>query len=860
MSRGDELSEEIQEHLREKTEELIAAGMSPEEARAAARRDFGNVGLVEERSREVWRWPLLENFVSDVRYGLRMLGRNPGFALVMALTLALGMGVNTAIFSVIESVLLRPLPYRHADRLFAVWAGSKEEGEDRAGVSAPEFQDYLDHAGSFESMTTVIPRFTYVLENQGEPRTVICTGVSFGFFPTLGVKPILGRLYAPEEYHVDGVQVVISEKFWKQQLGGDPQVIGRTLGFDGTAQTVIGVVPVLADLFPDTDVWAKNVPEFRWMQVRSNRFMDLVGRLKEGATPQQAEQELSAILRRGPGESPNSSVRLVPLKDEVTGEVRPQLVIVMAAAGLVLLIMCANITYLLLARSSKRQAEIAVRVSLGAGPGRILRQFVTENLLIALAGGGLGLLLAYNCVGLLARLNLGNLPRGHVIGVDPYALLFAFTISLVTSVLVGWAPATIFGRLDLHSTLKTGRSEAGSFGKSRFRMLLVSEVALAVVLLFSAGLLLRSFWEAEHVDPGFRRDGLLTAYLRTSDYQDARLFFPDLVERTSQLPGVQATAVANCLPAAGAWSATLTFNDRANDPYHVPEVAACWISPDFFPAIGTRLLSGRFFSARDNATGPPVVIINQAMAQAYWPGKDPIGKRIAADYVGSGRITDGTHRFRDVVGVVQNIKEKGLDLPVEPALYTPYLQDETNHAFAGMSLFMRSSGDPKLLAETVRKQVHMIRPLQPVERIRTMDDVLYQTLAPRRFSLILVGSFAALAMLLSGVGIFGMIAYSVSHRTREFGLRMALGARRGEVLALVMKDGMLLAAIGLGIGVLIAIGFARMMSSLLFNVTATDPLAFAGAIALLSVVAACACFFPAWRAMKVDPQVALRHN
>ena len=854
-----DLADEIAEHLNEKTAELIAAGLSPQDAAAAARREFGNLGLIQEDSREIWRWSFIENFAADIRYGARTLRRSPGFAIVVALTLALGIGVNTAIFSVVESVLLRPLPYHDPDRLFAIWINSKEQGTEKLGASMPEFEDYKAQSRSFEYIANLLPGFTYVWDKPGDPRLVQCTGVSFDFFPMLGIQPLLGRLYTPQEYHVDGVQVVLSHKFWKEQFGGDPRILGRVFGFDNAPMTVIGVMPPVPDLFPDTDIWAKDVPDFNWARVRSNHFLDLVGRLKKGVTPEQAEQELTSILHRGPGESQSSFVTLVPFKEEVTGPVRSQLEIVMAAAGIVLLIMCANITYLLLARSSKRQAEIAVRLSLGAGKSRILRQFVTENLLIAAVGGALGVFLAMNCVSLVGRLNQGDLPRGHGIGIDPYALLFAIALSLAVTLLVAWAPAAIFSRLDLHSTLKTGRSEAGSVGKSRFRVLLISEVSLAVVLLVAAGLLTRSFWEAQHRDPGFRADHVLTAYLRT-DWNDVSHFFPELVEQAAQLPGVQSAAVAKCTPALESGTANLIFNDRVNDPYHVPEVDACWVSPDFFRTTGTRLLAGRFFTAHDNATAQPTVIVNKALADVYWPGQDPIGKQVAVDYVGGGRTTSGVRRFRQVVGMVENVKQQGLDLPAEPGVYTPYLQDETNHVFGGMSVFLRTAGDTRLLAEALRKQVRAIRPHQPVDSMRTMDDILFQTLAPRRFSLILVGSFAALAVLLTAIGIFGMIAYAVSQRTREFGLRMALGAERGEVLRLVLKEGLLLATVGMLLGSLAAIGFARAMTSMLFAVSSTDPLAFAGAIALIAAVAACACLIPALRATKVDPLVALRYE
>jgi predicted permease len=795
--------------------------------------------------------------LQDVRYALRQLGRSPGFTAVAVLTLTLGIGANTAVFSVVERVLLRPLPFQDSERLFAIWAAQKDQG-DKIGASMPEFQDYKDQSHSFEYIANMLSGWTYTWTGHGEPRTVNCTGISYDFFPMLGIKPYLGRLYTPEEYHVDGVQVVISHRFWKERLGGDPHVIGRTLDLDGTPQTVIGVMPTLPDLFPETDVWAKDVPDFRWMQMRGNKFLDLVGRLKPGVTRERAEQELTAILHRGPGESPEALVRLVPLKDELTGNVRSQLQIVMAAVALVLLIACANVAYLLLARSSSRQAEIAVRASLGASRGRLVRQFVTENLILATLGGTAGLIVAMGGVRLFSRVN--SLPRSASIGVDVYPLFFALLITVLISLFLAWAPSAAFSRLDLISTLKTGRGEAGSIGRSRSRLLLVSEVSLAVVLSVAAGLLLRSFWQAEHLDPGFRRDHILAAYLRNNDWHAGRLFFPELVERTAELPGVGAAALGKCMPGVYAPSATLVFHDRLNDPLNVPTVEACWISSDFFHAIGTRLVNGRFFTAHDNANAPAVVIVNQALAEAYWPGENPVGKQIGVDYIGAGRNVNRAPRFREVVGIVANVKQKGLDLPVEPALYTPYLQDETNHAFAGFNLFVRTIGPPASLAETVRSLVRSIRPDQPIDIMQTMNDTLFQALAPRRLSLVLVGSFAGLALLLSAIGIFGMVAYAVSQRTHEFGLRMALGAQRQDVLQLVLSDGFKIVAAGVFVGIGVSSALTWYMRSLLYAVNPNDPLTFVVVAVLLALVALTACYIPARRATRVDPMVALRYE
>jgi putative ABC transport system permease protein len=854
---SQELDEELNGFLEMAAEEKMKQGLSRKEALRAVRLERGSLEVTKEVVRSAGWESFVDTLWQDLRFAVRILGKSPGFTAVAALTLALGIGANTAVFSVVESVLLRPLPLQDSERLFTIWAVQKGQA-DRIGASMPEFEDYKDQSHSFEYMANVLSGWTYTWTGQGEPRTVNCTGISYDFFLMLKVRPYLGRLYQPEEYHVDGVQVVISHRFWKEQLGSDPHVIGRILNLDGTAQTVIGVMPPVPDLFPETDVWAKDVPDFRWMRMRGNKFLSLVGRIKPGVTHEQAEQELTAILRRGPGESPEVSVHLVPLKDELTGNVRSQLQIVMAAVALVLLITCANVAYLLLARSSRRRSEIALRVSLGAGKGRLMRQYITENLILSTLGGIAGLVLAVGGVRLFDRVS--SLPRSASIGVDVYALFFALSITIFTGLLVALAPFTAFSRVDRIARLKAGRQEAGSAGGPGSRLLLVSEISLAVVLSVAAGLLLRSFRQAEHLDPGFRPDHLLTTYLRNNDWRAGRLFFPELVERTSELPGVSAAALGKCLPGVYAPAATLVFSDRPNDPLNVPSVEACWVSSDFFKAIGTRLVKGRFFTMHDDADSAAVVIVNQALAESYWPGQNPMGMQIGVDYVGAGRNITGTRRFREVVGIVANVKQTGLDGPTEPALYTPYLQDETNHAFAGFNLFIRTIGPPNSLAGTVRALVHSLRSEQPIDAMQTMNDALFRGLAPRRLSLVLVGSFAGLALVLSTIGIFGMVAYAVSQRTHEFGVRMALGAQRKDVLQMVIGAGLKIVATGVFLGIGASFALTQFMRSLLYAVGPDDPLTFAVIPLLFALVSLAACYIPARRAMRVDPMLALRYE
>jgi predicted permease len=856
-----DLDAELRSYTQILAEEKIAAGMSAAEAHRQARIELGGSEQVKEQVRDVRAGAWLDSFRQDLRYALRILGKFPGFAIAVVLLLALGIGVNTAVFSIVDNVLLRPLPFPQQGRMFVAWAKSEEQGSAKIGASGLDFQDYQDQSRSFDYLADVLPRFTYTWTGQGEPRNLWCTATSADFFPMLGVRPLLGRLYAPEEYHIDGVQVVLAQRFWKEQLGGDPHVLGRVLVLGGEPATVIGVMPDMPDLYPDTDIWAKLVPDFAWMRLRSNKLMTVVGRLKPGVTPRQAEQELTSILRRAPAASQQLSVQLVPLRDELVGAVRTQLDIVMAAVALVLLVSCVNAAFLLLARAAKRQPEIALRLSLGASRGRLLRQFITENLVLALFGGALGVLLALNIVHLLKRLNLENLPRAQMTGIDVGVLLFALSMTLLASVVLAWAPSATFSRLDLNSALKSKRAEVGASGRCRFQLLLISEVSLTIVLLVAAGLLVRSFRQAERINAGFQPDHLLLAYLRTDFHgADGGVFFSEALDRIARMSGVRAAALAKCVPGEWTPQAAFTFDDRPRDPYNTPEGAACWVSPEFFRTIATPLLQGRQFDAHDVAQAPPVAIVNAALAHLYWPGQNPIGKRIAVNFSGSARLNESAIRFREVVGVVADLRQQSLDQPIEPTVYTAFLQDETYRVFAGLNLFVRTENDPLLSTATVRAQIHDVRPDQPVDLMQTMDGVLMDSLAPRRFSFLLVGSFAALALLISAIGIYGMVAYSVNVRTAEFGLRMALGAQRQEVLRLVLGESLRTAAVGVAAGVIASLIFSRFMSSLLFGITASDPLTFVGVAALLGLVALAACYVPARRATRVDPMMALRHE
>lgn len=851
----DEMAEEFSFHIEQRTQENVRRGMAPDEARREAEHRFGHLTQIRERGYEVRGGGWVESFLKDVLYGIRVLRRKPAFTITAVITLALGIGVNAGLFAVLESVLIRPLPYQDAARLFMV---REKAGPDATvtKLSGPDFDDIHNQGHSFDQVAELLPYFTETLIGEGEPRNVKCTGITYDFFPMLGIQPILGRLYTPQEYHIDGGGAVLSYRFWRQQFSGDPHVVGRVIKLGGGEVPILGVMPDMPDFLPETDVWLNNVPELEFMHWRQNKFLSVVGRLKPGTNRQVAEEELTAILRRAPGQA-NVVVTLEPLKDVVVGNASSQLKIAMGAVLVVLLITCVNMMGLLLARASERSGEVAMRLNLGASPARVLRQFVTENLVLVSMGTALGLGLAAMLVRVVREFNFGNLPRVSRIDIDARVFLLALLLTLLLSVLLAWGPVNLFSRLNANGAPRTGRTVARR--PRAFRVLVVSEMGCALVLLVAAGLLLRSFWLAEHVDPGFAGERVLTTYLRTNYYgAEGARFYDDLFDRIGHTPGVENAAVADCVPGRGAATAQIKFDDRANDPARPMLADGCWASADFFKTMGARLKKGRLFNAHDEASSPAVVIVNETFAREYWPGQEPTGKRIAVGYTGPGRRSTGAERLREVVGVVADMRLHPLDVPVRAALYMPFKQDETYHDFVSMSLFVRTTGNPAWFADTLRRQIHAVKPDQTLGVIATMDDVLSSGFSQRRFSLALLGSFAALALLLSAIGLYGTIAFSVSQRTREMGVRVALGATPESLLMMIVREGLALAAAGIVLGICLSTVCSRSISSMLFKVSAYDPLTFAAVALVLAAVAATASYLSARRAASADPMEALR--
>ena len=715
---------------------------------------------------------------------------------------------------------------------------------------------------SFANLAGYIPLFTFTWTGDGEPKLVNCTSVSEQFFPIFGIKPYLGRLYEPREYtYLENDTLVVSYRFWKNQLGGDPNVIGRVVHFEGVSETIIGVLPPMSDLFPNTDVWPKHTvrPSWPYMQWRGNKFLRVVGELRPGVTPTMAQEDLTATLRRVPEEPRDVRVQLVPLKEDLVGNLRIPLIATLGGVALILVVASINVAALLLARAVKRQPEMALRLSLGAGSGRIARQLITEATVLSIAGCALGLLLAWGTIRILTQLPSLTLPRLDEVHLNTPALIATIMIGSAVTFLFGWLPAIGFSRLQLSSALRSRATETGERRKLALPSLVVAEIACSVVLTVTAGLLFHSFWRVVHSDPGFQPQSLLRIYLRTNFYsEEGRPFWKGVLAQSASLPGVRSSALSDWRPGRDAATATFVFDDRPNDATKLPAGEGSWVSADFFRTVGTPMIAGRSFNEHDDQNAPAVVIVNAEAAHRFWPGQDPIGKRIGINYTGPGRRSESAPRMREIVGIVGNMKQDSLEAPPAPAVYLPYLQDETNHNMATMSLFVRTEGNPMALADSVRDRIHAIKLDQPVQNVQNVAELVSQSVATRRYTLVLIGTFAVVELVLAAVGIYGVISYITAQRTREFGIRIALGATRDRVISEVLRRGVRLTVIGSAVGLIGAFVATQSLSALLFEITPLDPLSYSAALALLAFISLCACLVPAWRASRVDPIIAMQ--
>jgi len=788
-----------------------------------------------------------------------MLLKNRGFAAVAVIALALGIGANTAIFSVVNTVLLRSLPYDDPDRLMVVKENKLPQFPEFS-VSPGNFLDWQKQNASFEKLAAVQGSSYNLVTGDAEPERLDGARVSAGLFEMLGVKPVQGRTFLEEEDQPGHQNVVVlSSNLWKRRFGSDPNIIGQSITMSAASYSIIGIMPPSFQ-FPDrnSELWTPIAFTAAQAQQHGSHYVSVFGRLKPGVTTEQARTEMSAIAARLAEQYPSSnagwSTIVVPMQEFEVRDIKPALLVLLGAVAVVLLIACANVANLLLARSTARQREIALRTALGASRRRVVRQLLTESVLLAVVGGGAGLLLAAWGTQSLLALAPEDLPRVKDVALDGRVLGFTLLVTLITGIVFGLVPALQASRPNLNETLKEGgRGTTG--GRHRIRSsLVITEVALALVLLVGAGLLIRSFIRLQQVNPGFNTKNAMSANValpgRKYPNSDQHLtFFTQLIEKIAALPGVVAVGASQSLPIQGDYLVGFTIQGRPpNPPGEDKSTNYYAVTPDYFRAMGIPLLRGRLFTKQDSKNAPRVAVINETMARTYFPDEDPIGKGIS--------LSQGTEAFREIVGIVGDVKQYGLAQPTTLQTYEPYLQ----MPFSSVTLVVRTEGNPAALSGPIRSEVLALDKEQPVSRIRTLDQIISGSVQQQRFTMLLLGVFAAVALILAAVGLYGVMSYAVTQRTHEIGIRMALGANTGNVLRLVVGHGMLLALIGVFIGLAGAFAFTRLISKLLFAVSTTDPVTFAGISVLLTGVALVACLVPARRATKVDPMVALRHE
>jgi len=812
----------------------------------------------------------MQTLWQDLRYSLRMLRKRPGFTLVAVATLALSIGANSAVFSVVNAVLLSPLPYPNSEQLTMIWGKLPAHGLNQLNASPPEFVDYRDRNQAFAAVA-VYASMGRNLTGAGEPERINVTFVTASFFAVLDTPPWRGRGFLDEEDRPGHDQVVLlSYGLWQRQFGGDEQIIGRSIMLDGKSHTVVGVMGA-GFQFPDaeTQLWkpmafaADNLSD----DSRGSHYLGLIARMKPGVTLAQAQADLDAIATQMQQEHPNHyeadsgwGVSVVSLREQLVGDVRLTLLVLLGAVGFVLAVACANVANLLLARAATRQREIAIRVALGASRWRIIRQLLAESLLLAMTGGAMGLLLALWGKDLLVSLNPASLPFVNEVRVDGKVMGFTFAVSVLTALLFGIAPALQASKLNLSQSLKESGSKATD-SRSRYHLrgwLVVTEVALAMILAVGAGLMIKSLYRLKQVDPGFEPANLLTMRLSLPQAkypapQQQRAFFDQLVDRMARLPDVQSAGLVNFLPLSGSGNRrNISVEGKPENPINVEFRIS---NPDYFRAMGIQLRKGRLFDEHDRENSTYVAVVNETFLRVFLPDEEPLGKRIKMGGM------DSPFRWLSIAGVVKDLKHRGLDAQTRPEMYIPYLQPPlADWNIQSMFLVVRTENEPQRLIASVPGIVQEIDRQQPVYAISTMQQLLNQSTAARRFNMLLMTIFAGLALALAAVGIYGVMAQAAGGRTREIGIRMALGARPGDVLRLIIGQGLKLTIIGVGIGLASALALARLIDSLLFGTSASDPLTFAGVALLLTIVALAACYIPARRATRVDPMIALRYE
>jgi len=865
--------EELRFHIESRTQEFVAAGLTPEKAREEALRRFGDLQRVRERCEVIdqlqqqdrRRLEMFDALTHDLRYAVRALRRNPAFTLVAVLTLALGIGANAAIFSVVNGVLLRPLPYAEPDRLVRLYTAFRGSGEERYSMSQPEFMDYKGLNHVFEN-AAAYTGIGMTLTGDGEPERIRGVAATKDLLPVLGVTLARGRNFEGD----DGRQghepvVILAYEFWQNRFGGDPSLLGRPLMLNGISRRVIGMLPPGVTL----EKAQAFIPIFinpDSLTGRASNYLDGVARLRPSVTVAQAQRELSALTKRLTKQYANVypasmgfGATVIAMRDAIVGDVRPALLMLLGAVGLVLLIACANVANLLLARGEARQREIAVRLALRAARGRILRQLLTESAVLALLGGIGGLALAWLGTKALLSVNPDAIPRMELIHIDPTVGAVTLLVAISTGVLFGLAPAIQMVRPDLQGSLKEG-TRGGSVGGSQQRLgrvLVTAEIALAVVVVIGAALLMRSYWTLRNVDPGFKPGGILVVDLAVPPARyDARAttaFYRQLVDRLSSLPDVQTAAAASELPPVAAgnnWDIAIEGSSRAPGQA-APSPNVREVTAEYFRALSIPLARGRTFGAEDRETSVPVAVINETAARTISPGTDPVGRRVRFS---------SREPWITIVGVVRDVRSAGLGNPVPAELFLvhdqlPAIAERTERA---MYVVLRTSGDAMALAAPVRRIVRELDPLLAIVGMRTMTEIMDRSVAQPRFTMLLLALFGGVALTLAAIGIYGIISYGVRRRTREIGIRMALGASPANVLRLVVGQGMRLAFVGLAVGVIGALAVTRVMARLLYGIGPTDPLTFATICVLLAMVALVASWLPARRAVLTDPTSALR--